>query len=609
MISHQSRLHAMLHASLGPVILEALADPLATEVLVNPDGRIWHERHGEPMIYIGTQAPTQTEATIRLLATCNGLQVTWAQPSLDAVLPTGQRFKGFLPPRTRAPAYCIRSHHAQVLTREDYVPAACPAEVWELLADAVATRKNILLVGGMSCHGEGTPVIMADGSVKAIEHITVTDKVMGIDSTPRTVLETHQGYQPLYEIIPLQGDAFSVTPDHLLSLISTPRTKGEQPHTVLVTVKEYLTWTHHKQGLYKLWRVGVEFPPASLPIRPYHLGVLLGGCEGKFIPDIYKKASREQRLELLAGLMDTDGYAPLHGGYDYISKSRQLAYDVVYVARSLGLRASVSPCTKGCPISTGDFIGKYWRVTIGGDCSVIPCKIPRKKARASSTIRRGWISGFLVKPLTTLAPFYGFTLDGDGLYLLGDFTVTHNSGKSTLMNALAQLIPPEVRVATMEDTSELIPNVPNVLQLYTSTNADLQAVVKEGFRTAAHRILVGEIRDGITAINTFKLWLGVGGGICTTHADSARDVLTRLGYLCQEVGAGEYGPLLGDVIDLVAYMENRQGHRILAEVMAVHGWKEGAYETEMVWQRIVDAGPARARMGGDLARARMGGAG
>ena len=74
---------------------------------------------------------------------------------------------------------------------------------------------------------------------------------------------------------------------------------------------------------------------------------LYGGRAGdKFVPDAYKYTDLSKRLEVLAGLLDSDGYY-IDKGYDYISKSRRLADDVAFLCRSAGLRASVKPCIKG----------------------------------------------------------------------------------------------------------------------------------------------------------------------------------------------------------------------------------------------------------------------
>lgn len=154
------------------------------------------------------------------------------------------------------------------------------------------------------------------------------------------------------------------------------------------------------------------------------LGLRGHGSGDKFIPHRYKVGSRMQRRELLAGLLDTDGH--LHrAGYDFISKSAQLAADVAFIARSLGLTARLRTCTKRC--QTGA-VGTYHRVSIfGNGAHKIPCRLPRKQAPRRTQIKDARRSGFTIVATGKAEPFYGFTLDGDSRYLLDDFTVTHNS--------------------------------------------------------------------------------------------------------------------------------------------------------------------------------------
>ena len=167
-------------------------------------------------------------------------------------------------------------------------------------------------------------------------------------------------------------------------------------------------------------------------LRTYGLHRL--GSGEKFIPDAYKLGSVETRLEILAGLMDTDGSLSRRA-YDYISKSSRLAEDVAFVARSLGLSAYVKPCRKGC--QTGA-VGTYYRVTICGPTWKVPVRVERKKA---PTTHHGGDRGrvaFTVEP-SREDDYYGFTLDGDGRYCLDDFTVTHNSISLTFASAVAAM--------------------------------------------------------------------------------------------------------------------------------------------------------------------------
>jgi len=267
-----------------------------------------------------------------------------------------------------------------------------------------------------------------------------------------------------------------------------------------VTVSEYLSWSKTQKHVHALFRVGVSFEAeAPLPLEPYFLGVLLGdgcfrdrlsvtnvdqeviqevhaqadsfglkvyvesngrsaasyhlsgtkgkpnpittvlrelglfGCdsETKFIPHAYKTASREDRLELLAGLIDTDG--SLHGGcFDYVSKSRALADDITFVARSLGLAAYVKSCRKKSQRGTE---GTYFRVMISGHTDQIPVRLPQKQAQKRQQVKDVLRTGFTTRELPA-EEYFGFMLDGDHRYLLDDFTVTHNCGKSEVLRAV-----------------------------------------------------------------------------------------------------------------------------------------------------------------------------
>lgn len=149
------------------------------------------------------------------------------------------------------------------------------------------------------------------------------------------------------------------------------------------------------------------------------------GCERKFVPHIYKTSSFDNRLEILAGLLDTDGYC-YNNCYDYVSKSKQLAEDVIFLARSLGLAAYIKECAKSCQ---NNFTGKYFRVSISGDCSIIPCRVERKKACERNQKKDSLVTGFKIEKLK-IGNYYGWELNGNERYLLDDFTLTHNSGKS-----------------------------------------------------------------------------------------------------------------------------------------------------------------------------------
>jgi len=168
------------------------------------------------------------------------------------------------------------------------------------------------------------------------------------------------------------------------------------------------------------------------------LGLRHCRSDTKFIPHEYKTSSTSNRLELLAGILDTDGYLSRSVCYDYISKSKQLAGDVAFMARSLGFSAPIAECEKYSQTGGG---GVYHRVCISGSTQMIPCRIERKQCQVDRLqVKNQLRTGFTVNKLG-VEPYYGFTLDGDGRYLLDDFTVTHNSGKTAYATATSSRFP------------------------------------------------------------------------------------------------------------------------------------------------------------------------
>lgn len=150
------------------------------------------------------------------------------------------------------------------------------------------------------------------------------------------------------------------------------------------------------------------------------MGLLLN----KHIPHVYKTASWQQRLELLAGIVDTDGYLG-NGHYDVVVKQEQFAKDIVFVARSLGLAAYIKPCEKQC--TTAGAWGNYWRLSISGDIDKIPCRVARRKAQPRQQKKDVLVTGVSVEPIG-VGDYFGFEVCGtDRLFMLGDFTVTHNT--------------------------------------------------------------------------------------------------------------------------------------------------------------------------------------
>lgn len=214
------------------------------------------------------------------------------------------------------------------------------------------------------------------------------------------------------------------------------------------------------------------------------------GSAGKFIPLVYKAAPLEKRLEILAGVIDTDGSKAQCCGYDFISKSRQLSEDVAFIARSAGLAAYVSKSIKTCQ---GGFVGTYWRVSISGDCSIIPCRVKAKQCAKRKQKKSVLRTGFSVEHIG-FGEYFGFTVDGDNRYLLDDFTVTHNCGKTIVFSEIAKRrVDAGERVLILAHRGELLEQAADKLARSTG----LACAVEKAENTSVGRfesVVVGSVQ-------------------------------------------------------------------------------------------------------------------
>lgn len=340
------------------------------------------------------------------------------------------------------------------------------------------------------CLAKDTPVMLSNGSIVPVQDIKVGDKLMGDDSTPRNVLSLARGQETMYRVTPTKGDSYVVNESHILSLkfrCKKSYSGFKENEIVNISIKEYLDLPKSTRTKLKGYRVPVNFTEKEVKYDPYMIGLWLGdgtrtkpeitnqekiigdyienfckkerlkyskrpdrntfthcitterGQENPFlnetrtclyngekrIPEVYLKNSRENRLKLLAGLIDTDGYLT-SSCYEYCTKDKQLKEDFLFLCRSLGLAAYCSNKIVNEKL--------YYRINISGDLSIVPVKLPQRKASPRKQIKDVLVTGITVEKLEK-DEYYGFEIDGNSLFLLGDFTVTHNTSMAlTLLN-------------------------------------------------------------------------------------------------------------------------------------------------------------------------------
>lgn len=373
--------------------------------------------------------------------------------------------------------------------------------------------------GGGKCHAKGQGILLHNGSIKKVENIVIGDRLAAPDGGFRTVLMTNRGHGEMVDIKPHKGSSWRVNLDHILTIAPQGKlplvdvsvkefltwSKWARREAVLVrcaaefsakkvlpldpyvlgvilgdgsSVAPSLTITtadveivgairayadlsglrlvaFGDRGKAQAYRLVNKQGVKNCVLNALELLNLRGKTSGdKFVPECYKTASTTDRLLILAGLLDTDGYyRGGNRGYDYVTKSRQLAADVVFLARSVGVAAYMSECRKCCG-NTG-VSHTYYRVGITGEVAIIPCRVPRKKAVCQNRRLNALHTRFEIVPVGR-DDFYGFTLDGDGRYLLDDFTVTHNSIFLSHQTAVAMRGGYRVALATLELPEALI---------------------------------------------------------------------------------------------------------------------------------------------------------
>ena len=145
----------------------------------------------------------------------------------------------------------------------------------------------------------------------------------------------------------------------------------------------------------------------------------------KHIPPAFLSNSRANRLQLLAGLIDSDGhYAAQYKVYEITQKNAALAEQIKFLCDSLGFRTSL--IAKQASIKNIGFSSTIYRVRFSGNINEIPVKIVRKQA-ASWTSNRTWQQTGIHVEYDKVDEYYGFVCDGNRLFLLEDMTVVHNT--------------------------------------------------------------------------------------------------------------------------------------------------------------------------------------
>jgi pilus assembly protein CpaF len=169
------------------------------------------------------------------------------------------------------------------------------------------------------------------------------------------------------------------------------------------------------------------------------------------------------------------------------------------------------------------------------------------------------------------------------------------SGKTTLLGVLSSFIPPAERLITIEDAAELRLSQPHVVSLESrpaniegNGEVTVRALVRNALRMRPDRIIVGEVRGGealdmLQAMNT-----GHEGSLSTAHANSPRDLLSRLETMALmadvDLPVAHVREQIASALHLAVHLARLpDGRRVVARICSVEGLRSGSIALEDVF--------------------------
>lgn len=372
-------------------------------------------------------------------------------------------------------------------------PTGKQHEAWEGLR-----YYNKVYFGGGAGSGKAQPLdamLYTPSGPVTMGDIHPGDFVLSETGLPVRVLAVHErGILPVYDVIFSDGAKTQCCGDHLWTYwVARKKSRGTKTRSTRELIEAI---TKGKRHIIPLTQP-VEFNDKELLLDPYTLGVLLGdggltkdtpvlstadteiisyiphevrktngrysynvigvsglikklglfrcGSLNKRVPTEYLYNTREKRLDLLRGLMDTDGTVDKHGHISFSSISKQLALDVQFLIHSMGGKATITKKQRGYK-KNGEYIrcNDAYDVYISIDNGAEIFNLQRKKNRCLTQYNGGdYERG---RRITNIAPVGEkickcITVASEsGLYLTDNFIVTHNSWwlcETRLINCLS----------------------------------------------------------------------------------------------------------------------------------------------------------------------------
>ena len=367
--------------------------------------------------------------------------------------------------------------------------------VYRFMSDP--SRRGILLyhsVGSGKCMAPDTPVLMADGYSKKAKDIQVGDYLVGdAYGTKTRVMSLAKGVDSMYDI--WSGSCkYTVNSAHILCLKAPTRIPEEIPQyrkgdILEIPAERVANLPDWMQECLRGYRAPVELPPKNIP-----LSGKLGYLDRRSLCQ-WSRSCVEDRHAFVRTCFDQLGRICRRSGQMYfITKNKDLVDEVMFACHSSGILAK-------CKVRPGDqFACKRYRVCIYGvEATMLGISVGKENHHAYRLFlsdHRSYYDGFRVRvKKTTTGPYCGFTLDGNGRYLLGDCTVTHNTLTSI---AIAEMFRQQGRKTIVLSSKSLRVNYEKELDTYAKMTASEEDIKKKyTFITSNSSALVRRIEDTV----------------------------------------------------------------------------------------------------------------
>jgi len=371
-------------------------------------------------------------------------------------------------PQSYMPLFGTGNRCVGVQTLQISQPQTVINSIFKGMAQKTPNDNRGLLIwhstGSGKCMAKDTPILMHDGSIKKVQDVQIGDCIMGDDSTARRVLNLGTGQDMMYRVKGSEGYEYTVNSEHVLCLKWSERTKpwlwgGKLSHdrVLEIEVRDYLTLPENIKKELKGYVVPVNFEHTDVDkdeLQSYGKSVK-DGIDRKYLIN-----SSHVRLQLLSAIMvvssvnESDELAEI----DTSLFTPNMIDDVVFLARSLGMVTNVN--------ENKIVVGLSHR------CRVMDITVES----------------------VGIDNYYGFEIDGNHRYVLGDFTVTHNTctaagvmeafwdtDKEIIFVSSVEALASNPPEAFMKCAQNLFPRFSNMIKNSSPVSGSVHPLVKQAF--------------------------------------------------------------------------------------------------------------------------------